>query len=263
VIVANVDDKNPDFDESKASGEEALEGFAELAENLAGQLDSLEVQKEEVEPQPEGLGGHTESPAEPADMLGDQTENLAELAEMLGEQTELPTEPADVLGEQPEKLDELAEMLGGQAEMPAEILEEQAGMPAEPTETLGEEAENLEGQEEPPPGKRPFYLEVTVAAGLAAVILVLGCVGVLYLPTAIYLIGLGLIPCGLWMGRQTNTVYTVFLGGVLAALLTAVFCLFLELRQYNFDVKAQGVKQRVSVAQPAGEGLAAAQDGGA
>ena len=47
------------------------------------------------------------------------------------------------------------------------------------------------------------------------------------------------------MGRKTNTVFVVFLGCVLAAVLTAVYCLWMELARYKFDIKAQDAKQRV------------------
>ena len=49
------------------------------------------------------------------------------------------------------------------------------------------------------------------------------------------------------MGRKTNTVFVVILGCVLAAVLTSVYCLWMELVRYKFDIKAQDAKQRVSM----------------
>ncbi len=54
----------------------------------------------------------------------------------------------------------------------------------------------------------------------------------------------------LWLGHKTNTVYVVILGCVLAAVLTAVYCLWTEMERYNFDIKAQEAKQRVTMTAP-------------
>jgi uncharacterized protein (DUF58 family) len=78
--------------------------------------------------------------------------------------------------------------------------------------------------------------------------------------TAVYIIGLGFLPLILWMGRMTNTVYVVFLGCILAALLTCLYCLWVMLAQYRFDVKASEAKQRVAMAQPVDCGMLAAAD---
>jgi hypothetical protein len=111
----------------------------------------------------------------------------------------------------------------------------------EPDERLFEEKE---------PSKLPLYLPVAVAIGLPVIALALALVNVWTYSTAVYVIALGFIPLGLWLGRKTNTVYVVIMGCVLAALLTAVYCLWMYLARYNFDVKAQDAKQRVSMVLP-------------
>jgi hypothetical protein len=112
----------------------------------------------------------------------------------------------------------------------------------------GEEGEQPE--EERPPNKLPLYLEYAGLACIPLILLVLGYFGVVFFSTALYLIALGLIPYGIWKGRETNTVFTVILGCALAAVFTAIFCLWMEFGRYQFDVKAQEVKQRVSMVQP-------------
>jgi hypothetical protein len=169
----------------------------------------------------------------PADSSEGQTEGLAELAESSETQIGGLEALAEDLAAQPEgleaeNLEELAEGL----EAPAESVEK-------PTETLAEPTEE-------PPAKLPFYVEIGCAIGLAVIVLALAWCGVWFFSTAIYLIGLGLIPYGLWLGRRTNTVYTIFLGCVAAALLTAIYCLWIEMGRYRFDVRARAAKQRVS-----------------
>ena len=107
--------------------------------------------------------------------------------------------------------------------------------------------------EEKEPSKLPLYLPVAAAVGLPVIALSapLPSLGeILCFSTAVYIIALGYIPLALWMGRKTNTVYVVFLGCVLAAVLTAVYCLWMELGRYKFDIKAQEAKQRVSMVWP-------------
>ncbi|MCE5267320.1 MAG: hypothetical protein LLG00_05490 [Planctomycetaceae bacterium] len=109
------------------------------------------------------------------------------------------------------------------------------------------------------PSKLPLYLELLalVAVPLALLALAgkdLGILGLNYLSiwTAIYLIGLGLIGYAIWKSRATSTLYTVFLGCVLAGMLTGIYCLWMELAvNYKFDVKAREAKQKVSMTLPA------------
>lgn len=125
---------------------------------------------------------------------------------------------------------------------------EEAAEQYEADQRDGEEGEQPE--EETPPNKLPVYLEYAGLACIPLILLVLGYSEVVFFSTALYLIGLGLIPYGIWKGRETNTVFTVILGCALAAVFTAIFCLWMEFGRYQFDVKAQEVKQRVSMVQP-------------
>ena len=104
-------------------------------------------------------------------------------------------------------------------------------------------------------GATSLYVGAGAAIGLPAVVAVLFLLNVIFLSTAIYLVGLCYIPLGLWLGRLTNTVFTVFLGCTLAALMTASFCLWVELGRYEFDMKAKDA--RVSAILPAGTELLA------
>ena len=107
----------------------------------------------------------------------------------------------------------------------------------------------------------PLFLTAGVL-GLAVVLLLIAWAGLWNYSTAVYVTGLTFIPLLLWMGRKTNTVYTVFLGCVIAVLMTCIYCLWAVLAQYHFDVKASEAKQRVGMAQPVDRGwqLAASTD---
>ena len=112
-----------------------------------------------------------------------------------------------------------------------------------------EEGEHLEEEpeEEKPPSKLPVYLEYAGLACIPLILLTLGYFEIMFFSTALYLIALGLIPYGIWKGRKTNNVYSIILGCALAAMFTAIFCLWIEFdRRYQGDLKAQEVKQRVS-----------------
>lgn len=58
----------------------------------------------------------------------------------------------------------------------------------------------------------------------------------------LYAIAMVLIPFAIWKTRKTSTPYNVMLAGALAAILTAIFCLWLELWAYDLDIKATEVK---------------------
>jgi hypothetical protein len=91
-----------------------------------------------------------------------------------------------------------------------------------------------------------------VALGcLALALLAVGYFGVIFFSTAIYAIALVSIGYSIWLGRKTNTVYTVFLGCALAAVVTIAYFLWLEIGRYQFDVRARGATSRVSVLFPA------------
>ena len=110
------------------------------------------------------------------------------------------------------------------------------------------------GEMEKEPGKMPFYLACAGAAALPVILLVLASAQMIFPSTAIYLVCIGLIPFGLWMSRESNTIYTVFLGCALIAILTAVYCLWSELGRYEFDIHAKEAKQRVSMTLPVEHG---------
>ena len=100
--------------------------------------------------------------------------------------------------------------------------------------------------------KTPIYLVWGVVIGIPVLVLLLALTHILYFPTAIYIISVALIPYGIWKGRETTTIYTVVLGCALAAVLTAIYFLWLEEDRYRFDVKAREAKQRVSASWSAG-----------
>jgi len=133
---------------------------------------------------------------------------------------------------------------------------------SEAVETQPTEAEESpkDAEEEQAPSKLPMYLEIAGLVCIPLMILALWWLDYLYPSTALYLFGLCLIPYGIWKGRETNTVYTVFLGCVLAAILTALYCLWMELGRYQFDIKARDAKQRVGMLQPFEPGLLAQGD---
>jgi hypothetical protein len=100
----------------------------------------------------------------------------------------------------------------------------------------------------------PLFL-IAGVFGLAVVLLVIAWAGYLGYATAIYVAGLVFIPLLLWLGRRTNTVYVVFLGCVIAVLITCVYLLWIVLAGYQFDVKASEAKERVGMVQPVDRGL--------
>ncbi len=121
---------------------------------------------------------------------------------------------------------------------------------AEPVQAEQAETETAEVEGAKEPGNLLVYLEWGGAIGIPAIILAFAWLEVLYFSTALYAISVGFIPYGIWQGRKTNTVYTVILGCTLVAVLTAIYCLWLEVGRYRFDIKAQNAKQRVGMSQP-------------
>jgi hypothetical protein len=129
------------------------------------------------------------------------------------------------------------------SELLADIGDAEAAQISEPT------AEPEKPAEEKKPSKLPLYLELAGAIGIPLLLLVLAWLQVLNFSTALYVIAVGFIPYGIWKDRKTSTVYTVILACALAAVLTAVFCMWLEWGRYQFDVKARGAKQQVRAPQ--------------
>ncbi len=192
-------------------------------------------------PNPDDLKPHNESlPAESAagsasdyadllsgDLLGSlDAANLEEsTAAAPAEQPAETPEPAAETGEGDEGL--LTDL--GQVEIP----------PAEPVAAApAEEAKEEEHKEEKEtkPREPSKARELALTIGIPILVLVIAWLCSMFFATklsafstAIYLIALGFIPYGIWKGRQTNSVYTVILGCALAALLTGVFCLWMEI----------------------------------
>jgi hypothetical protein len=137
---------------------------------------------------------------------------------------------------------------------PAEaVASEEVATPAEepaPVEPKKKAKRRKASYDEATPGKRTTYLTIGVAVGVPALLIVLAFAGLLSFAAAVYLIGLAFVAIVTWLGRETNTVYTIFLGVVLIALMTSVFLLWVRLADYHYDVKAQEAKQRVAATQP-------------
>ena len=103
----------------------------------------------------------------------------------------------------------------------ADVAEQPAGDEAKPVEAHAEPAAEAKpaaeaGTEDFGEEKRPRnlsrYVVIAIVIGVPVVFLAIAFVGLLNFSTAIYIICLAFIPVGLWLGRKTNTVYTVFLG---------------------------------------------------
>ena len=103
----------------------------------------------------------------------------------------------------------------------------------------------------------PAHFELGLAIAAGVLLLALGLIHVLYLSTAVYLISVALLIYLMWRGRETNTVYTVILGCASIAILTALYCLWLELGRYHLDVKARQSKTPVAAARLVGPRLPA------
>ena len=115
-----------------------------------------------------------------------------------------------------------------------------------------DEAEEAESEEKPKPtSKLPLIVELVVFLGVCGGVLAwtyfefADSEGMFFWSIlAIFLLGLVSIPFVLWKSRETCTPYRVMLALSLAAILTAAFCLFLELKTYDYDINAEGAKQR-------------------
>ncbi len=117
-----------------------------------------------------------------------------------------------------------------------------------------EKEAEVPGEEVPaekPPSKWPRYLEIAILILVLLAISISAWQQWIFISTAIYILAVAAIPYALWKTRKTATIYTVFLGCVLAAILTAVYCLWVELGRYDFDIKAQEAKQRTVWSRPA------------
>jgi hypothetical protein len=101
-----------------------------------------------------------------------------------------------------------------------------------------------------PEQKLPL-LAIGGGIGVLALAIALVFLGYLNLSTALFIIGVAIIPLMIWAGRKTSTVFTVFLGGVLIALMTSAYFLWCVIDRYHGDIKALEAKQqRTTMAQP-------------
>lgn len=172
---------------------------------------------------------------------------------------ELKTPGEETAAEEPVLEDEAAPADGADEQLqPVEATDaeveaaDEAEVKAEETEEGGEkEAEESEKEEaEKEAGKLPLVVELAGVIGVPVILLALFWFETIFFSTTIFLIGVGFIPYGIWKGRKSNTVFTVFLGCTLAALITAAYCLWMVMGRYHFDFKAQEAKQRVGMSWP-------------
>ncbi len=165
---------------------------------------------------------------------------------------ELKTPGEEAAAEEPVLEDEAAPADGADEQLQPVEAADEAEVKAEKTEE-GEEKEAEESEKEEAKkeaGKLPFVVELAGVIGVPVVLLALFWFEIIFFSTTIFLIGISFIPYGIWKGRKSNTVFTVFLGCTLAALLTAAYCLWMEMGRYHFDFKAQEAKQRVGMLPP-------------
>ncbi len=198
--------------------------------------------------------------------LGDELKPLGDELEPLGEEAE-PSPLGELDAEEliPAGLEDLlsSEAIGPEATQEAalqtaaqsvEVAAEGETAGAEKAEPSAAHEEGVEEKAEEEKAKKPSklmsYLDWPVAVGAAAILLILAACQMLNFSTAIYVISVGCVACAIWKGRRTSNIYTVLLGLCLIAILTSLYCLWLEMDRYQLDVKAREAKQRVSVSWP-------------
>lgn len=134
------------------------------------------------------------------------------------------------------------------AEGPLNAMEEPAVQeePAMVEPEARSEAEPAAAQEPSSGGSMPLaaYADWLATVGVAVAALALGLLGFIYLGTAVYVMAVAIVGTLLWKDRKTNSIYTVLLGCALIAIVTAVYCLWIELERYHFEIRA---KRRASV----------------
>jgi hypothetical protein len=166
-----------------------------------------------------------------------------------------PEEPVAEGPEEIEMLEDIQEIETPEAakelESPAEDKELESPQEAEETETpkKAKKAKKVVDifADEKKADMTPLFAILAVF-GLTVVFLLIAWLGYLKFSTAVYFGGLAFIPLLLWMGRKANTVYVVFLGVVIAALMTGIYFLWGILADgYHFDLKASEAKQRVGM----------------
>lgn len=150
------------------------------------------------------------------------------MANVNGESPNFNFDELEMLGEETAPVEPIAEPA---AEQPIGTEREQADT-EKPEE--GEVPEELAaGEGEKKLGELPVYLEWGGATAISVILLALALLHILYFATAFYVISVGFVGYAIWKGRATNTVYTVILGCALVAVLTAIYCLWLEVGRYQ------------------------------
>jgi hypothetical protein len=89
-------------------------------------------------------------------------------------------------------------------------------------------------------------VELGVAIAVPVVCIALAVLDFVNFSTALLAMGVALVALMAWMGRRTNTLYTVILGCILISLITSVYCLWTVLAKYHYDVKATEARQSVT-----------------
>ncbi len=260
------DELEPFGDELKPLGEELKplgEELEPLGEELKPAGDELEPLGEELKPageELEPLGDELKPAGDELEPLGEELKpagaELKPLGEEAGESALAGLEAAEFIPPDFESLltsetvePEAAEPFAPEAAAPTvEVAAEDAAAETAKAEEPAEEKpeEKPAEKETKAAGKLMAYLDLAIAGGIAAVLLVLALVGLLNFSTAIYAVSVTLVVYAIWKALPTNDLYTAMLGCALIAILTAVYCLWLEVGRYRFNVKAREAKQHVS-----------------
>jgi hypothetical protein len=87
--------------------------------------------------------------------------------------------------------------------------------------------------------KLPAWIDWATVGGVTVLFLLLAIFGIFSYVTVIYVTAVAFVGFAFWRGRETNNIYVILLGCALIAIITAVYCLCLELNAYDFKVKAK------------------------
>lgn len=258
----NPEDETPDFENL----DELQFDESDLATPDEENLDDLQFPGEEgaaEEPGVDDLGEMQFTPDEPAEEQpgeidftdADSTEEEAPEEEVAAEDTS----EAEASEEEPVAADEEAAAEEEESEEPTPLDEMMFGVAAgeAAAETGAEEAEEEESEEEPGEKAKkksamPVLVELIAVGAICVGLPLLAVMSpeTIALDLAIYLAALVLIPFAVWRSRATATPYFILLAFALAALCTAVFCLWQEMEAYDFDFKAKEATSQMSWTAP-------------
>ncbi len=132
-------------------------------------------------------------------------------------------------------------------ELPADEMPTDDGEPMADVEAVPDVASEESGEEpleDAPAKKKVAFGEWAIVGGVAALLLVLGVIGLFNPSTSVLLIAVGLVGYEMWRERERINIYTVLLGCALILVLTGIYCMWTELGRYNFQIRA---KQQASV----------------